>query len=367
MTGATKPGSRNVHFLQESRAPQGTGPPDVEDVRVTKLEPNGLEASSRNAVSRAKESGPLDAWRAVSRTRPVLERAELLQKQKDKAEVWRLTGRPRGDCVIAKRCRLVEADREELVYSSVLPRIGMATGQYLGRVDAGDGRTAWLFVKELVGVPYDAEEPLHRDLAAAWLSALHAAAREAPAVADLPDVGPPRYRPMLEDLVRTLAQASLNEELGRSDLEAIEQAASCCHEVSELWPRIERAVRRLPQTLVHGSFSRRNMVVIPTSGQPVLGVFDWGAAGCGVPARDLVKLVDPKVAGSVAIYWRKFPDVAPSDQDLLVAVGRLIRAVEHMSWVAPGCHHPCLSEPMRRLAAHGAQLVAARDVLLGLV
>jgi len=172
---------------------------------------------------------------------------------------------------------------------------------------------------------------------------------------------------MLEDLVRTLAEASLNEELGRSDLEVIDQAASCCHEVLELWPRIERAVRRFPQTLVHGSFSRRNMVVIPTSGQPVLGVFDWGAAGRGVPARDLLKLADPKIAGSVAIYWLKFPDVAPSDQELLIAVGRLIRAVEHMSWVAPGRHQPSLEEPISRLAAHGGQLVAARDVLLRLV
>jgi Phosphotransferase enzyme family len=310
---------------------------------------------------------PLEAWRALSLTRPVLERAEPVQRRKRKAEVWRLSGRPAGERVFAKRCRLTEAATEKLVYSSILPRIGMESAQYLGCVDARDDRTAWLFVREVQGAGYTADEPLHRELAAAWLAALHASARDAAEAQELPDVGPRRYRAMLEGLVRTLPAAAGNEELGRAEVEVLDDATSCCQGLLALWPAVESAVAPLPHTLVHGSFSRRNMLVASTTTGPVLSVFDWAAAGWGIPARDLVKLASPTIAGTAATYWRILPDVGASDRDLLIALGRLFRAVEHMSWLAPRLSYPGVEQPMRKAAAHFAELVAGCDVLRRLV
>jgi Phosphotransferase enzyme family len=332
--------------------------------------PAGRERVDRGASDGADNGGaPLQAWQTLSLPRPVLQRAAPVQRKKRKAEVWRLSGPQAGDHVLAKRCRLHEAAREDLVYCRVLPQIRMQTVQYLGRVDTGDGQTAWLFMKEVVGGAYAADEPLHRELAADWLSALHCATHNGPPIEGLPDVGPLRYRTMLEDLVRILPEAACNQELGRTDVEVLDEAATCCRYLLELWPSVESAAGHLPHTLVHGSFSGRNMLVTSTSAAtgPVLSVFDWGAAGWGVPARDLGNLVSPKIAGTVATYWRRFPDVTASDRDLLVALGRIFRAVEHMTWVAPRLSYPWVEEPMRRAAFHGTELVAACDALRRLV
>ncbi|MGY1737094.1 phosphotransferase family protein [Geodermatophilus sp. SYSU D00684] len=293
----------------------------------------------------------------------MLERAEPVQRQKRKAEVWRLSGTTADVRVFAKRCRRHEADREELVYTGVLPRTGMGTARYLGRADAGDGRTAWVFVEEVVGAVYDARVPWHRDLAADWLSALHAAARACPAPDGLPDVGPRRYRAMLDDLVHLLPAAAGNPELGPDDLEVLERTADCCHELSDLWPRLVLAVEEFPRTLVHGSFSQRNMLIATRHGRPVLHVFDWGAAGWGVPARDLGKLVEAKIAGPESRYWRRFPEVARADRALLLAAGRLFRAIEHLGWVAPRLSRSWVEEPMRTATAHADRLVATSAVL----
>jgi hypothetical protein len=330
--------------------------------------PVGRERVDRGAVDGIGGGGaPLQAWQTLSLPRPVLHRAELVQRKKRKAEVWRLSGQQAGDHVFAKRCRSHEAAREELVYRRVLPQIGMQTVQYLGRVDTGDGQTAWLFMKQVVGGAYAADEPLHRELAADWLSALHFATHNGPPIEGLPDVGPLRYRTMLEDLVRILPEAACNQELGRADVEVIDEVATCCRNLLELWPSVESAAGHLPHTLVHGSFSGRNMLVTSTAAGPVLSVFDWGAAGWGVPARDLGKLVSPKIAGTAATYWRRFPDATASDRDLLVALGRIFRAVEHMTWVAPRLKYPWVEEPMRRATFHGTELVAAGDALRRLV
>jgi hypothetical protein len=315
---------------------------------------------------------PLQAWRTLSIPRPLLVHAEPVQRRKRKAEVWRLSDEQGRNRVFAKRCRLDEAAREALVYRDVLPRIGLAAEHYLGCADASDGRTAWLFVRDVVGVAYRAEEPMHRHLAASWLSTLHSETRRGPALHGLPDVGPLRYRSMLDDLIRSLPAAAGNPELNRADVGVVDKAATCCRDLVDLWPSIERAAAALPHSLVHGSFSRRNMLVAPTADGPALRAFDWGAAGWGVPARDVAKLVGPTiagngVAGTAETYWRGFPELAIADREFLIALGGLFRAIEHLTWVAARLRYPCVEGPLRKAAARTVELTTADSVLRRLV
>jgi hypothetical protein len=282
----------------------------------------------------------LHAWCELGNTNPGLGVVELLQSKKKKPTVWRFRGVGAcGTSMIAKYCHRDQAFVERLVYRDLLPKLSVPSLRWYGLVHDGDGRNAWLYMEDAAGEPYSPVDPVHRALAAQWLSRVHALAVPPESVERLPDAGPARYESLLEDLLDLAALAKAGTELDIGAVRTLEGVIDHCERLLESWSSVFSFCEQFPRTLVHGSLSRRNMRVRTPEDTPVLMVFDWGAAGYGVPARDLAKLVGSSVGSNLHEYRqqagvsRRMLETGMAES--LVVVGRLFRAIEHLTWTVP--------------------------------
>jgi hypothetical protein len=295
----------------------------------------------------------------------------LVQRKKRKAEVWAVET-AESDCprVIAKRCTPDEARREDYVYSVVLPRIGDDLIRYFGCVNDEDGQAVWLFVEDARGVPYDSKDAAHALLASEWLGRVHARASSIPRDSRLPELGSATYKALLHQIGRELRGVRGNATLAESHVQEVDSLSQLVDRLLSDWPKTEQLEARFTVSLVHGSFSHRNMRVRTEDGTPRLVVFDWGAAGWGVPARDIAKLLGSSISGDASSYRASAEAWSPSPVDdhavlVMADLGLLFRAIEHLAWVVPSLKYEWVEVPMNSVQKNHARLKEAASRLLG--
>lgn len=297
----------------------------------------------------------LAAWEKLLLPGPNMVKAEPLQYKKGKAEVWRLSDYSRLKNVIAKRCKYREAQLEHHIYEDLLANMEIDVPEYYGLVAEADERYAWIFVEDISGTPYSADTSIHCELASRWLARLHAAARSYDRPSFLQDVGPAHYSSMLTTIADTLSKVRSNPAL-RDHLTLVRELSEFCDRLGDRWDFIEDVCQSARPTLVHGSYSNRNMRVRLKPEGHQLMVFDWGAAGWGVPARDMAKLVGASIAGRLDIYQKSatgaYSESVTSRLSRLVLVGRLFRAIEHSTWIVPKLEYDWVDGPVQRLGGH---------------
>src|SRR5216683_1616365 len=86
----------------------------------------------------------------------------------------------------------------------------------------------------------------------------------------------------------------------------------------------------MPETVVHGDQKEKNMRVTEGTAGLRLLVFDWEAAGWGVPAPDLASC--PDLAAYHSIIQRCWPAVEQEDVQRMAQVGKLFRALAAVDW-----------------------------------
>src|SRR3974377_1616746 len=74
------------------------------------------------------------------------------------------------------------------------------------------------------------------------------------------------------------------------------------------WDRVEELCHCVPQTLVHGDFTKSNVRVRSSPSGINLMVFDWGMAGYGFPGIDLAEPSDrgatrDRIETELLAYW----------------------------------------------------------------
>jgi hypothetical protein len=281
-------------------------------------------------------SSPRDAWSALAGRAVDPSVVTLLQGKKGKASVWRLSfTKGAHPDVIAKRCSVGEAHIEDAVYRCVLPSIGFTTVDYFGWVPDTNQKYAWVFVEDAAGDPYAPESSLHGHLAARFLGELHAGAAAVADAVALPDRGVTHYRGCLDAIRELVPLVVADASLSTHERRVVESLGRCTTELDGRWPDLGAAGSRWRTTLVHGSFSHRNMRVRDNR----LLVFDWGAAGWGPPARDVAKLVGARIGGDPGEYRRALASRSSMIDDAqlreVVTLGGLFRGVEHLSWAVP--------------------------------
>lgn len=313
-----------------------------------------------NAVTAGAEV-PIAAWHRLDALpgAPVLG-SWVLQAKKGKPAVWRLDlGHQAIPAVVAKYAAADAAALERRVYVDWLAAADLQTPTFLGSAPDDDGGV-WMFVEFVGGSPYDAADPAHCVLAADWLGRLHRDFTGRVAGSDLPQVGAARYRELLGTTLGDVPSIRSNRALGVDGRASVDHLADLLRTVDQEWADIERACSAWAPTLVHGSFSARNMRVVKSAGGPCLRVFDWGAAGSGPVARDIAKLVGASIGGDAARYLAS----AAADPGVLrlVAVGRLFRTIEHLRWVVPRLEYSWVEGPLSVVRRHVGQL---RDLTAG--
>lgn len=317
--------------------------------------------SAPNFTVADQTAGAIEAWNAVRPGGGTVSGIETLQAKKGKPAVWRLelqSGPVRS--VVAKQSPIGEARLEELIYRDVFPAALVSAPNYFGLIPSKDGSTAWNLLEYIEGVDYSAANPEHRRLPGAWLGHIHAALRSSRAAVSLPYVGPGYYHPMLDSVAQTLEEVRGNPAFSRADTTGLESVRKLLAEFTEAWGRIEQLSSSFAPTLVHGSFGPRNLRVSGTGAGSTLYAFDWGAAGWGIPARDVARLESNGIRGDLAAYCMRC-GLNSRDGSRLVALGRLFRALEHLRWIVPRLAYDWVEGPMFTVTKHAAELKTVAD------
>jgi hypothetical protein len=271
------------------------------------------------------------AWGAL-RAGPAPRALEVL-KETSKAGVYRLCGAgPDGGAVIAKRCRRPTALVERTVYEHGLPVVPAPTLRYYGFAEDEGGESAWLFVEDAAGEPYEPGRAEHRAAAARWLAALHTAPLPADLAGRLPDQGPACYRAHLDGARERLLAQPDNPALGEDGRAVLRRLFACFDALAAAWGELRRRCERLPRTLVHGDFVPKNLRVRHDGAGSAVLPFDWEVAGWGPPAADLAECPDlPAYREAVRRSWPELDAVALRR---LTTCGRAFRALAAASWAS---------------------------------
>jgi ATP-binding cassette subfamily B protein len=248
-----------------------------------------------------------------------------------------------GAGVIAKRCGKETALIERAVYEGILPRAAVPSLGYHGFLEEEDGEHCWIFMDEAIGDNYSSLLAGHRAEAARWLGLLHASAAEVATNGHLPDGGPNRYLNLLRAACEFMQQHLDNPVLTPDDVILLEGFQAHLYDVAAQWDRLEAACDGVPQTLVHGDFSEKNLRVRSANGNATVVVFDWEDAGWGVPAADLAQLSLPfsKLSANpdIPTYWStirdRWPNASAVELQRLAYCGTVFRALAGLYWDVP--------------------------------
>ncbi len=292
------------------------------------------------------------AWRALGAGRAGTGRVEIAAGLNGGRPVYRLVGAgPDGSNVIAKCCSADVARTERTVYERVLPRLSLTVPRYYGSVEDG-GELSWLFLEDVGGERFDHTVPEQRALAARWLGRLHVGAPDAAAGIDLPDRGPLHYLAHLRSARRAILENLSNPAFRDTDVATLESTVALLGEVEGVWAAVERFCAKVPSTLVHGDFRRKNVYVRRNGGGLRLDPIDWETAGWGVPAADLAparrsgftSLVD---AGTyAAIVQERWRELDAGLIARLSGLGKMFRRLAAIDWSCQSLAFPWPEKPV---------------------
>ncbi len=293
-------------------------------------------------------------WRRFSRGRSDPRTLEIL-KEKHESAVYRLVGAgPQGSNVIAKRTHRVSVAREQAVYVEVLPRLPVPTLQFFGAAEEPDGEFGWLFVEDAGEEWYSPDHRAHRALAGRWLGLLHTCVPLNGLKDRLPERGRAHYLERLRSSRDLILQRISSPSLADDHVLSLRSLVSQCDLVERHWGEVEAFCERMPLTLVHGDFVKKNVRVRNGGRDLVLLPFDWETAGWGTPAGDFV-WVDMDAYWSVAT--ERWPVLSEGDRQRLAAFGVLFRTIAAISWDVPGLKSTSwLHHAMRNLAVYEGRL-----------
>jgi hypothetical protein len=289
-----------------------------------------------------------------------------------KSCVYRLDGvGPGGTGVIAKRCRVAEAQVEQTVYQEVLPRLPISSLTFYGVADEPGMEFRWVFLEDAGGEEFEYSLEEHRKLAARWLGQMHVSAAHLPVICRSPDRGPQYY---LDHLYasRLIIQNNIGDPtLSYNDIKLLEAVISQNHLLESLWRRIEELCSRYPMTLVHCDFAYQNLRVRASTSGLDLVAFDWEMAGYGIPAPDIAEvsgrgvprrrirddLPDFELVNYLDVVRESWPYLDLPAIRELAELGAIFRSLLAISWESE-----CIGRgwwPIEELRGYQADLVVA--------
>jgi ATP-binding cassette subfamily B protein len=282
----------------------------------------------------------------------------ILKPEKKRSAVYRLEGAgPGGSAVIAKRGQTKRLRKELMVYREVICHLPFRTLHCYGCVEDRDPRFAWLFLEDAGDKRFSSGSPEHRALAARWLAALHQSCRQIGVLEEwLPAFGSAYYRNIVFVARDTLQRALSNPALSAGDVTTLRAILSQCDTAERGWSEVEEVCHLLPQTIVHGDFSAKNVrTCVGENGLELLPL-DWDAAGWGVPASDLSQ-------ADIAVYWSVIRNqglsLSPDELTRIANVGKLFWALEPITGEAESLASGWVDNVMRKMRAYHSQLTEA--------
>jgi hypothetical protein len=257
-----------------------------------------------------REHPSVAAWNKLQPQRVEPKEIDIVKRGK-KTNVYRLTGvGPQGSDVVAKRCRQDKALVERVIYERVLPHLPTRTLRYYGCLADAEDDCSWLFLEDAGTETYSPYIEEQRMLAARWLGLLHLTASRLPIQRLLPDRGPGFYLEELRSTRDTILQNLASPALQADDVAVLQAIVSQYNVLESRWRQVEALCNRMPQTLVHGDFTERNVHFRRLEDNAVLLPFDWEVTGWGTPAVDIAQLIRFRKLEQGAVYVPFTPERA---------------------------------------------------------
>lgn len=318
----------------------------------------------------------VQAWRRLSADLPLPERIAPLKRwngklsRERKTMVYRLEGvGPNGGAIIAKRCRIADAEIERNVHEEVLTSLELPLLGYHGCVEDPDDKIGWLFLEEATGQEFSVFLAEHRAQAGRWLGLLHSEASRARPTSRLRDASPARYLEHLRSARKRIGAHLDNPVLTPEDLSFLEDLVVRLDELEEGWDRLDEALDSAPETLVHGDFNGKNLRVNSANG--AIEVFDWEDAGWGVPAVDLAQVVvpsthlsaNPDLDSYFSVVQGRWPRVNLESLRRLASAGTVFRAMAALDWESSNLGHDWASGFVMNMRLYRDELMYALDAV----
>jgi thiamine kinase-like enzyme len=315
-----------------------------------------------------QEHPAYQAWSELHPKSAKPERIEILKgktprhNQKFKRIVCRLVGVGFGGAsVIGKRCRPSNAETENTIYKEILPDLPIPFLNYYGMVKETMGEYYWLFIENAGEEAYFDTLDEHRLLSAQWLARLHTSAIQSENQPHLPRKGTKHYLELLqvnrESILNNISIHRIQDE----DLEPFEAVLTNFDFLEEHWDQVEELCRGLPRTLVHGDFVPKNLRILNTNDKMKFVPFDWGEAGWGSPATDIMHVDEgaywSNVRGSWS--WLSLEDIKRSTK-----VGYIFCNIDSISWELVGFEHKFFRKIISNMRIYESRLAEAIKVAI---
>jgi hypothetical protein len=291
------------------------------------------------------------AWRQVAGVAGPIA-AERLTGGRHSTTVRLRAGARSRSSVVAKLRPRGGLELERLLHERVLPGLGLAVPAYLGFAPGAEGESDVLLLEYVGARPFRPSQPAHRDAAARWLGACHAAS----AAVVLPDPIPRRSLDEERERVSTtrsrLLDVQANPELDGAGRSLVSRSLELLAGALLRWPEWTGQSRKVPAVLTHGAFVARNVRVRGAGRSLVTLPFDWDHVAVRSPAVDLARVPggDRGFAAnaSLEIYRETLATaglpLARQTLDALAALGTAIRSAACIGWLVstlagPGARH----------------------------
>ena len=298
------------------------------------------------------------AWGRLGPARTEPERLVTLKPEKKRSAVYRLENVGRdGSAVIAKRGRMSNLVVEIALYRDVLSCLPLPTLRCYGFVADDDPAFGWLFLEDAGEGRYSLGSEEHRTLAARWVGTLHtSAAAHAAAKACLPNRRLNYYRKVVWLACETIRPRLTNPALSPGDLVVLNALLSHSEVLGAHWGEVEEICNLMPQTLVHGDFSAKNVRIRQGQHGLELLPLDWDAAGWGVAAADVSQI-------DVVLYWsiirQHWPNLSLDTVKRFANVGRMFWGLEPVTGEAESLASDWVQNVMRKMVAYEAEIADA--------
>jgi len=247
--------------------------------------------------------------------------------------------------LIAKRGEIEEALFENLLYTTILPRLGLGSLRCFGVVEESDNRFAWLFLEHAGHCRYNPTIREHHNLAAEWLAILHGNQLELELKNYFRKCGDEHYAASLRTARALVERGIINPVLSPSQQEILHRALHLLDQLEEKWPVVEDICATVPRCLIHGDFLGKNLRVESNGSKYQLKVFDWEAACWGLPFLDLAESLIPTSGGqspepdmysyiSNSQYW--WPNIEKKSLKGFIGLGKIFWALDCLRGHAEG-------------------------------
>jgi aminoglycoside phosphotransferase (APT) family kinase protein len=223
-------------------------------------------------------------------------------------------------------------------------------------LEEANSEFGWLFLEDAGIQEYSKLNGEHRELIAQWLALMHTSARHISEPASLPDKGPNHYLERLVFTCDALLDLLPNLTVQHDDLTPVETIVSQFDLLESHWDQVEKFCAGIPRTLVHGDFVTKNLRIRSSQAGMVLLPFDWGEAGWGIPAVDIMQV-------DVASYWSTvhghWPWLDVHAIQRLATVGKIFRCIDAVYWELPSFKYAWSKDPFYNMNIYASRLADA--------